>query len=484
MQREPQRREVVREDRDDVDAHVSSALRSSVVEQARRAGRRRPRRRRGRPSGTIAATNGTSTSRAVGPADGEHVLAGQVQHLGERRRPASPSTVRDGAGRRAGGRSTRPGRRAARPGSTSATSSTPRSASAAVRSATPSKVSSSRPVCTRPSATVSGPADAGSVRSDRARREPALGVVGAHLDRHLAADAVGRPIRPTTTSTTGCAGGVSARRRRRSRCGRRDPAERADHGAQRLGGAAAAADDLAEVVGVHAHLEDAPAATVAVADRTRRRGGRRCRGPGARAPPRASARPRPASVPRRPAPRRLGASAAGASAAGASAAGASAARRLGSGASAAAASAAGASAAAASAAAPRRRRRPSWRPASSAWWRRPWRVAAGLLGGRLEDRLLVGLRLGDAQRALGAGQALELLPVAGDLEDRGDRLGRLRADAEPVLRALGVDLDERGVLVRVVLADLLDRAAVALGARVGDDDAVVRRADLAEAHRA
>jgi hypothetical protein len=35
----------------------------------------------------------------------------------------------------------------------------------------------------------------------------------------------------------------------------------------------------------------------------------------------------------------------------------------------------------------------------------------------------------------------------------------------------------------VVLADLLDRPAVALGARVGDDDAVVRRTDLAHAHQ-
>ena len=44
-----------------------------------------------------------------------------------------------------------------------------------------------------------------------------------------------------------------------------------------------------------------------------------------------------------------------------------------------------------------------------------------------------------------------------------------------------VDLDVRGVLGGVVLADLLDGAAVALGARVGDDDAVVRGTDLAHA---
>ena len=46
--------------------------------------------------------------------------------------------------------------------------------------------------------------------------------------------------------------------------------------------------------------------------------------------------------------------------------------------------------------------------------------------------------------------------------------------------ALGVDLDDRGVVLRVVLADLLDGTTVALGARVHDDDTVVRGADLAE----
>jgi hypothetical protein len=46
---------------------------------------------------------------------------------------------------------------------------------------------------------------------------------------------------------------------------------------------------------------------------------------------------------------------------------------------------------------------------------------------------------------------------------------------------LAVDLDEGGVLLRVVLADLLDRPAVPLGAGVGDDDAVLGVADLAQA---
>jgi len=62
-----------------------------------------------------------------------------------------------------------------------------------------------------------------------------------------------------------------------------------------------------------------------------------------------------------------------------------------------------------------------------------------------------------------------------------DLLGRLRANREPVLQALGVDLDERRLELGVVLADLLDGAPVTLGARVGDDDPVIRFPDLAQA---
>src|SRR3546814_7838259 len=46
----------------------------------------------------------------------------------------------------------------------------------------------------------------------------------------------------------------------------------------------------------------------------------------------------------------------------------------------------------------------------------------------VEDLELVALRLGDLEGALGARKALELLPVAGDLEDRGNSLGRLRSE--------------------------------------------------------
>src|SRR5215218_7055414 len=109
------------------------------------------------------------------------------------------------------------------------------------------------------------------------------------------------------------------------------------------------------------------------------------------------------------------------------------------------------------------------------------RLLQRLARDRVEDLIAVGLGRGDAQRPLGARQALVLLPVAGDLEQYEYLVARLGADAQPVLRPLGVDLDERRLAHRVVLADLLDRAAIALGARVGDDDAVVRGPDLAQA---
>ena len=67
----------------------------------------------------------------------------------------------------------------------------------------------------------------------------------------------------------------------------------------------------------------------------------------------------------------------------------------------------------------------------------PLGSADGLLEGLVEDVELGALGLLDLQGALGARQALELLPVAGDLEDRLDGLGGLRAHAEPVLGPVG-----------------------------------------------
>src|SRR5690606_26790395 len=78
---------------------------------------------------------------------------------------------------------------------------------------------------------------------------------------------------------------------------------------------------------------------------------------------------------------------------------------------------------------------------------------------------------------------LELLPVPGQLQQTLHRLGRLGADAQPVLHPLGVHLDVARLLLRVVLTDRLDRLAVTTGTGVGDDDTVVRLADLAEPHQ-
>src|SRR3954453_12795392 len=112
-------------------------------------------------------------------------------------------------------------------------------------------------------------------------------------------------------------------------------------------------------------------------------------------------------------------------------------------------------------------------------------LALGLAGGVLEclveDLELVALGLGHLEGALGATDALERLPVTGDLEELGARVGRLRTDTEPVLGPVGDDRDVGRVLLGVVLADLLEHLAVALLARVDDDDAVVRRTDLAHA---
>src|SRR5215469_15599282 len=117
----------------------------------------------------------------------------------------------------------------------------------------------------------------------------------------------------------------------------------------------------------------------------------------------------------------------------------------------------------------------------------PGLVRLGL--GRLErlgDRrgkgfLLVRPGLSGLQRALAPGQALELLPVTGDLKDPPDRVRGLCPHREPVLGPVRVDLDERGLRLGVVLADLLDRPAVPLGTGVGDDDPVKGRTDLPHA---
>src|SRR5215468_3328656 len=115
------------------------------------------------------------------------------------------------------------------------------------------------------------------------------------------------------------------------------------------------------------------------------------------------------------------------------------------------------------------------------------RLALGLevldgLGYRGGERfLLVWLGRRRLQRALGAWQALELLPVASDLEQPPDRIRWLSPHRQPVLGPLRVDLDERRIDLGVILADLLDGPPITLGTGVGDDDPVKRRTDLSHA---
>src|SRR5215468_3576003 len=115
------------------------------------------------------------------------------------------------------------------------------------------------------------------------------------------------------------------------------------------------------------------------------------------------------------------------------------------------------------------------------------RLALGLevldgLGHRGGERfLLVWLGRRRLQRALGAWQALELLPVASDLEQPPDRIRWLSPHRQPVLGPLRVDLDERRIDLGVILADLLDGPPITLGTGVGDDDPVKRRTDLSHA---
>src|ERR1700761_1534445 len=108
-------------------------------------------------------------------------------------------------------------------------------------------------------------------------------------------------------------------------------------------------------------------------------------------------------------------------------------------------------------------------------------VLARVLQGGGERLLLVRLRLADPQGALGTRLTLELLPVARDLEDVHHRRGGLGAHGQPVLSPLRVDLDERRLFLRVVLADLFDGTPVALGTGVGHDDPVGRHPGTAQA---
>ena len=87
------------------------------------------------------------------------------------------------------------------------------------------------------------------------------------------------------------------------------------------------------------------------------------------------------------------------------------------------------------------------------------------------EALLAGLRLLRVVARLA-------LQEAGLVEEAGDAVGRLRADGQPMLGAVEVELHAVGVVLRqhrIVRADLLDVAAVARGGRFGNDDVIVGR---------
>ena len=94
-----------------------------------------------------------------------------------------------------------------------------------------------------------------------------------------------------------------------------------------------------------------------------------------------------------------------------------------------------------------------------------------VLNGR-DAGLGVRASLNGLQGAFGTFKALVLLPVAGDVQQLEDGLGRLSADAEPVLSAIRLDLDGRGLGVGVVGTDLLDDLAVTLLAGIDDHHTV------------
>ena len=66
--------------------------------------------------------------------------------------------------------------------------------------------------------------------------------------------------------------------------------------------------------------------------------------------------------------------------------------------------------------------------------------------------------------------------MSGGVEEAKHAVRRLRADAEPMLNTVGVELHPLGRILRqqrVVGADLLDEAAVASIAAVGHNDPII-----------
>src|SRR3954464_9066726 len=123
--------------------------------------------------------------------------------------------------------------------------------------------------CQRAPVTVGGPREAGSVSRTApvTKRRSGSSVRTSMVTSPRTPG--GRPMRPTTT-VSGVGGGVVLRCSASVGVDDVDPqAAAADPGhdlAQRLGGTPAAADDLAEVVGVHPHLEGLAATAVQQVD--------------------------------------------------------------------------------------------------------------------------------------------------------------------------------------------------------------------------
>jgi hypothetical protein len=94
--------------------------------------------------------------------------------------------------------------------------------------------------------------------------------------------------------------------------------------------------------------------------------------------------------------------------------------------------------------------------------------------GRYQLRLfrLLGERNGAALELGGETRLVTLLQETGLAEQRADGVRGLRADVQPMVDAVGLEVDRLVARAGLILADDLDELAVAGALRVGDDDAV------------
>src|SRR3954451_20178544 len=262
QQRDLERREVVREDRDDVDeqrchhrrrfAHHSSNRPSGGSTTTVRASRS--------TVGTISRTNGISSSAPSGRRTTSRSLPGGCR--------TSVTVPR-------GERSVAPAAGSTRSWSQNSSSSVDgllaesttrrvlRNASAAVRSDTPANATSNRPECQRARSTVSGPLSAGSV----SMTEPGANRTSGASVRTSTATSPPMPWARAMRPTTSCTEWVSANLVDVDEVDAdAAAAEGGHHRAQSARSATATADDLAEVVRVHADLQDLTTPEVAQVD--------------------------------------------------------------------------------------------------------------------------------------------------------------------------------------------------------------------------